>query len=880
MRKSILLPFIFLSLSCFLLAWEHHYDSTEPYSKEFWLELDEPDTELTQSILDRIWNVFNLDEILFKTRSFDAVGGYNNEVGLVEPHGRAVLYHSPDRIVVTGWYNDGTVGSFVSRHWLNGTLDTSFGTGGVTTLSSTGHIAMVHAITTDNTGRYLLAGKWTDTGDMDYTFLVSRLTTNGLLDNTFATVGFNTYTVNTAADRSQIARAIGFDSQNRIVVGGYTENFNVGNIDIGLIRLLSDGTLDNTFDGDGRVMTVIDQYGHDILYALRVLTNDQIAIAGQSRDSDSTTDTGDFLVGRYLENGSPDTTFDVDGFTTSGSASNRDRFYAMTTDPNGDIIACGRFARSATLYGSAFFRYTETGTQRNNAGYNFGNDTICRGIERNENNGLMFGGKRRAGTTVDWEFLTGRLNSDLTLDATYSGDGYDLTNMVVGDDVAHGIGYSEGKFVIAGYANMDLTAATTQNGLAILRMDSAGVEAGGGEMDISFNVIGYNQVDVAGDTEEGAGIVRDSQNRFIVGGYTENGNATTRDFVVTRFFSNGALDTSFGTGGITVTAVSTADTDQSLDMAIDSNDKVYLAGWTESGGAATRNWAIVRYGTDGLADASWGTNGIVTADRNGFTDQAHHIQVGTDNFVYVAGFTRTTNNANTEDFAVARFFSDGTMDTSWGTSGWGVADFGGFQDQPFAMVLTSLNEPILTGWAEVNSATNTERDIGVARFRTDGTLNASWGLAGLVSLNINTTNQDAGDAIMMTADGGIIVAATIQDTQDNVALIRYTSNGVLDAGFGTTAPGYTVAFTTDTVNQLVRKIAYNPQGKIVVSGNQMIARFNTDGSLDSFGGPFGYGRPTQAPGAEVLHQLYYQPDGRIITGGRINNNLGIIRVWP
>src|SRR5712691_1227384 len=125
--------------------------------------------------------------------------------------------------------------------------------------------------------------------------------------------------------------------------------------------------------------------------------------------------------------------------------------------------------------------------------------------------------------------------------------------------------------------------------------------------------------------------------------------------------SAGSLDTSFDTDGIVTTPFGTS-ADEARAVAVQSDGKIVVAGRATIG--STFDFALARYNADGSLDTSFGTGGKVTTAIGTSTDEAYAIALQSDGKIVVGG--RATIGSNF-DFALARYNTDGTLDTSFGT---------------------------------------------------------------------------------------------------------------------------------------------------------------------------------------------------------------------
>lgn len=165
-----------------------------------------------------------------------------------------------------------------------------------------------------------------------------------------------------------------------------------------------------------------------------------------------------------------------------------------------------------------------------------------------------------------------------------------------------------------------------------------------------------------GSTDEGNGVGLQSNGKIIIAGTSNN------DFAVTRYNSNGTLDTSFGASGIITTDIDTGNnsTDKGNGVAIQTDDKIVVAGRSDS------LFALVRYNSNGTLDTNFGTGGIVTDDFSSLGSSfqaagANAVTIQPDGKIIVVG--SVSNSSQFNDFAIMRFESNGALDTSFGTGG-------------------------------------------------------------------------------------------------------------------------------------------------------------------------------------------------------------------
>ena len=330
----------------------------------------------------------------------------------------------------------------------------------------------------------------------------------------------------------------------------------------------------------------------------------------------------------------------------------------------------------------------------------------------------------------------------------------------------------------------------------------------------------------------------------------------------------GQLDTSFGGDGKVTTDV-TARGDFASKVAIQADGKIVVVGGASWEG--NPKFVILRYNADGTLDTTFGGDGRVTTDFTGAEDAAWGVAIQADGKIVAAGDAglRTGNSR----FAVARYNTDGTLDTSFGGDGKVMTQFTRHDDPVAGLALQADGKIVVSGGAAWNTRNS---NFALARYNTDGTLDTSFGGDGKVATDF-VRRRDYANAIVVQADGKLVAGgyATYSRTngRDRFALARYNADGTLDTTFSSDGK-----LTTDFTrrNDVVLDLELQPDGRIVAVGlssadgsnsSFALARYTGDGTLDvSFGGD-GKVRTDFSPGFDSARDAALQPDGKIVVGG-------------
>ncbi len=203
--------------------------------------------------------------------------------------------------------------------------------------------------------------------------------------------------------------------------------------------------------------------------------------------------------------------------------------------------------------------------------------------------------------------------------------------------------------------------------------------------------------------------------------------------------------------------------------------KIVVAGTSHNG--SNNDFALVRYNTDGSLDTSFDTDGMVTTDF-GSADTGSALVIQPDGKIILVGESNSPGNF---DFTVARYDTDGSLDHGFGTNRVVYTDFGFLHDRAYAVALQSDGKIVVAGYARANSTTPVNNDIAVARYNTDGSPDTSFDTDGKLTTDIGSA-QDQAYGIAIQSDGKIVVVGySKNNTVDyDFTVIRYNTDGSLD----------------------------------------------------------------------------------------------------
>ena len=382
-----------------------------------------------------------------------------------------------------------------------GILDTSFSSDGLVTTAIGSYDDKAGAVAVQQDGKIVVAGNFSNPGYDD--FFLARYSDNGSLDTSFDTDGIAI----TSFGNEDVARALAILEDGRIVIAGNTSQ-DGSEAKLALARYNSDGSLDTSFDVDGKVTTDLGS-GYDSLGAMAIQSDGKIVVVG-SKSIGMNDD--DIAVIRYNSNGSLDTTFDADGVVTTAIGSGSEFAASVVIQPDGKIIVGGTTYNGSNM-DFALVRYDGNGsldTSFDSDGivtkdfYNGPND-----FERGGHIALQADGKIIiAGNNDDGYFLLARYNNDGSLDATFDTDGLVSTSNGGFGAIQDIALQANGKIVIAGYANVD-------NDFAVVRYKSNGA------LDTSFDSDGKAFTDFGSNKDDlGNSVAIQPDGKIVVAGYS------------------------------------------------------------------------------------------------------------------------------------------------------------------------------------------------------------------------------------------------------------------------------------------------------------------------------------------------------------------------
>jgi uncharacterized delta-60 repeat protein len=346
---------------------------------------------------------------------------------------------------------------------------------------------------------------------------------------------------------------------------------------------------------------------------------------------------------------------------------------------------------------------------------------------------------------------------------------------------------SDGKIVAAG--NSSAVGVFSVN-FALARYNP------NGSLDSTFGSTGTVLTSFGGPLSAAADVVVQPDGRIVAVGVAGS------DFGIARYNADGTLDPTFGTGGLVTTDF--GGSDQANGVALQTDGKIVVVGPLQS------QIGVARYNPDGSLDSTFGSGGKVTTDSTPSFDGAFDVAVSGTKIVVGGGTGLYPFGAC--DFQLVRYNADGSLDSSFGGSGIVTTDFGA-SDNVFGIAVTAGGKITAAGGTKGVSP----GDFAVARYNSDGSLDSTFDADGKITTDIAADSEDTGNGVVVHPGGNVTVAGTAGSATAGTAfaVVRYTATGSLDAAFG--SGGKATAVFGNPINNAFDIVA-QPDGKVVLAG--------------------------------------------------------------
>lgn len=553
-------------------------------------------------------------------------------------------------------------------------------------------------------------------------------------------------------------------------------------------------------------------------------------------------------------------------------------------------------------------------------------------------------------------FILSELCFSQSLDPTFGINGIvtsQLSNAPTNDIVTTAVMQPDGKTVMAGlnttlYRSNSIIVRTNPNGsldtnfnaigyrtfsglgfeAVALQNDGKIIVAGqdkayrlnsDGSIDYEFGTDGFVKLYFGNNKWMTIKSIATLNNKIIFGGYSRGSNGEFK-FTIVQLNSDGSFDTTFDDDGKAILFETTGSSDLAYALKIQNDNKIILTGQTIDGVTTDDNFLTVRINPDGSLDSTFGSGGKVMTSFATGNDYGRNLEIQNDGKILVIG-------SNNNRYAVARYNTDGSLDTSFDSDGklylttnlsLFISSSQTIYDRPNIKVLPS-GKILLSGTSNYN--------FSLIRLNQNGSFDTTFGTNGVLYYSVNVRNRSsylflnnenkiitggsshnntggnvskinqlqfsengllenssnfniqlgisrASNAIEQ-ADGKIIVLCENRTSSDDTIFIRYLSNGSIDTSFGNNG--------IVTIGQgLPNKMIQLSNGKLAVCFNNSpyLYMYNSDGTVDNTFGTNGSINIDQLVSVAFnINSITSSQDGSIFVTCSTNSaNFGVVKV--
>jgi uncharacterized delta-60 repeat protein len=688
--------------------------------------------------------------------------------------------------------NEQTGNVLLSKYNADGSKDNSFGNNGFVDagMAPIGS-GVPFVIQSDN--KIVVLGSQINTATNSIAFHLERYTEDGTLDNSF---GSNGQVLTTFGFLQNSPTRLALQVDGKILACG-NANAGSGNARILLARYNTDGTLDNTFDGDGKVVATLS--GSNSPVFLSVAPNGKIRTAGYVGIAGS----NNFSIAQFNSNGSVDLTFDGDGRTLAPFDANDNSYIvnSISQQADGKLVVNTQTLDSGPFgIGGDFLtrRYNSDGT----VDLSFGNNGqvitfILPGgshipkcnIVQDDSKILVAG----YSSFADLNVL--RYNSNGTLDNSFNEDG--ITSEKVESSNDNGrilVKENNGKLLLIGTKKNRIINTLGSSDIAIAKYNQDG------SLDDSFGVHGKSVLvlDQQFNTPRKAALQPDG--KILVLNEYSNFASSNNGQEVVRFNSDGSLDSGFGINGKVSISTSSFSSLSALHVREDGGFFVINHGLNPIDNSEPFALYITSFSSDGSVNTDFGNGGTAYQEGLFVSGVDPEIAVQPDGKIILSTYSQ--GSIGGFGFALFRFNSDGTIDTSFENEVLTI----NAGSAPFTVFLEPDGKILVAGSNEESVGFSVNFNFITARYNSNGSLDSSYGTNGVLKTFLGDqfgSVYTSIKSIQRQTDGKLLVGLTRREPfptstpfeSYDFAVYRFNTNGEYDNSFGSAGKVFTSFFT-------------------------------------------------------------------------------------
>lgn len=528
------------------------------------------------------------------------------------------------------------------------------------------------------------------------------------------------------------------------------------------------------------------------------------------------------------------------------------------------------------------------------------------------------------GAAADTDVALARFNANGTLDTTFGNQGVVILDLgtgvvtsptaVAGADVAYGmVVLPDDKLVIHGAARTggqkaDGSGERTDLDNFVVRLSKDGA------IDTSFGTAGKFFFDIEEGNATPKGIALLADGSIVGSGYQTTPSFASVQPVVFKLTPNGALDVSFGVGGV-YHQIGLASVTEAYAVAA-QGDKLVTAGYGRAATTDTNDWLSLRLSADGELDTSWGKSGIVQLDAGAnLGENCRDLVILPDGRPLLIGGGQLVSG-NTEGLIAVLGADSGTPDTSWAPGGIRSYELGGKADQFWGVALSPDKKLVVVvglkgvATADTTESLNSDAVVHLIHLDPQSLVLDPWPAP--KAFPASSTLPDSLLAVTYGSNGDIFAAGWTTlpgnptPVDQAVTVAKFSKAGALDTAFGTNGYAVKNIAVNGGAREVARGVVVQSDGKIVAYAtvehdvtatggaaadtDVALVRFLPDGTLDTTFGTqgvvqldLGTGVVTSATavaGADIGWGMAVQADDKLVlhaglrTGGQKADNSG------
>lgn len=381
-----------------------------------------------------------------------------------------------------------------------------------------------------------------------------------------------------------------------------------------------------------------------------------------------------------------------------------------------------------------------------------------------------------------------------------------------------------------------------------------------GALDPSFGSGGLVTTEIGGNLNSAAdGVtVQPVDGRIVVGGSTQLASGRWC-FFVARYLTDGSSDASFGSGGITITDLGSDAYAEAMTLTADGH--ILVAGVSSS------MMTVEQYSADGSLDTSFGSGGVAQV---AFTDfplsEASGVQALSDGTILLTGSVSLGSPSYTGSLAMARLTASGSLDARFGRGGLVTTSMSGTSLVSLGSTVTPEGKIVLVGWSwPTGGSTSTL----IAQYLASGSIDPSFNRGKPKVVNLARRQDDSATSVTITSGGAILALSGVSTPSSGteVGLVSLQPNGSFTPSFRS---GGTVVSDPTTASDQPRALLLQSDSKILVAGSAQepdVVRFTSSGALDPTFGSGGVAMAFVPSGYGQFNGLAARPDGSVIAAG-------------